>query len=182
MTDDELSWETLDSRVAYSCAGFDIYNEAVRYPDGSEGEFDYLSEQEAVVVLPFTTDGDVVVIEEWRQAVKRRNRALPAGSIEGGDDDRETAARRELAEETGYEADSVEHLTTVEPANGFADSVFHYYVARGCQPTAAQNLDHNESIDVATPTFDDLLDAARADELRDGRSMLAVLYYALFER
>jgi ADP-ribose pyrophosphatase len=182
MTDDEPAWETLDTNLAYSCPGFDIYNEAVRYPDGSEGEFDYLSEQESVVVLPFTADGDVVVIEEWRQAVKRRNRALPAGSIEGDDDDHETAARRELAEETGYEADSVEHLTTVEPANGFADSLFHYYVARGCEPTVAQNLDHNESIDVATTTFDDLLDAARADELRDGRSMLAVLHYALFER
>jgi len=181
MTDD-LTWETLDSRVAYSCEGFDIYNEDVRFPDGETGEFDYLSESEAVVVLPFTTDGDVVVIEEWRQPVERVNDGLPAGSIEADDGDIEAAARRELREETGYEAGSVEHLTTVEPANGFADSVFHYYAAFDCEQRTEQNLDYNESITVDTTTLDDLLDAARADELRDGRSTMAVLYYALFER
>ena len=181
MTDD-LAWETLDSRVAYSCDGFDIVNEDVRLPDGADAEFDYLSEQEAVVVLPFTPDGDVVVIEEWRQAVKRVNSALPAGSIEPDDDDRALAARRELREETGYEAGSMEDLTTVEPANGFADSVFHYYVARDCEPTAGQDLDFNESIRVETTTLDALCEAAREDDLRDGRTALAVLYYALFER
>jgi ADP-ribose pyrophosphatase len=179
---DDLAWETLDSRVAYSCDGFDVVNETVRFPDGSEGEYDHLSEQPAVVVLPFTTDGDVVVIEEWRQAVKRVNRAIPAGSIEPEDDDRALAARRELREETGYEAGSIEHLTTVEPANGFADSVFHYYVARDCEPTASQDLDDNESIGVRTTTLDDLLAAAREDDLRDGRTALAVLHYAAFER
>ena len=182
MTDDDLAWETLDSRVAYSCPGFDVYNEDVRFPNGDVGEFDFLSEQEAVVVLPFTTDGDVVVIDEWRQAVKRVNRSLPAGSIEEDDPDRETAARRELAEETGYEAGAVEHLTTVEPANGIADSVLHYFVARDCEPSADQDLEDIESIRVGTTTLEQLVEAARDDELRDGRSSMGVLYFALFER
>ncbi|WP_135664065.1 NUDIX hydrolase [Halorhabdus rudnickae] len=182
MVEDDLAWETLDDRVVYSCAGFDIYNEDVRFPNGDVGEFDYLSENEAVVVLPFTPNGKVVVIDEWRQAVKRVNRSLPAGSIEDADADRETAARRELAEETGYEAGSVEHLTTVEPANGYSDSVFHYFVAEDCEPTAGQDLDDNESIRVETTTMDDLLEAVREDDLRDGRSALAVLYYQAFER
>jgi ADP-ribose pyrophosphatase len=182
MTDDELAWETLESRIVYSCAGFDIHNEDVRFPNGDDGEFDYLSENEAVVVLPFTPDGDVVVIDEWRQPVKRVNRGLPAGSIEAEDADRKTAARRELAEETGYEAGTVEHLTTVEPANGFADSVFHYFVAHECEPTAEQDLDDNETISVGTTTLDALVGAVREDDLRDGRSALPVLYYQAFER
>lgn len=181
MADDDLAWKTLDSCVAYTCAGFDIHNQNVRFPNGEDGEFDYLSENEAVVVLPFTPNEEVIVIDQWRQAVKRVNRSLPAGSIEA-DDDHETAARRELAEETGYEAGSVEHLTTVEPANGISDSVFHYFVARNCQSTTEQDLEDDESIRVKTTTLDDLLDAAREDEFRDGRSAMAVLYYELFER
>jgi len=181
MTDD-LAWKTLDSRVAYSCEGFDIVNDDVRFPNGEEAEFDYLVEGESVVILPLTPDGEVVVIEEWRQAVERVNRGLPAGSMEEHDDDPEVAVHRELAEETGYEAGTVEHLTSVEPANGFADAVFHYFVARDCEPTAQQDLDYNESISVGTTTLDALLDAARADDLRDGRSAMAVLYYALFEQ
>ncbi|WP_436929422.1 NUDIX hydrolase [Halosimplex halobium] len=178
---DELAWETLDSRTSYSCEGFDIVTDTVRFPSGAEAEFDYLAEGESVVVLPFTPDGDVVVIEEWRQAVGRVNRALPAGSMESEDTDPESCVARELEEETGYLPGEVEHLTTVEPANGFADAVFHYFVARDCEPTGERDLDYNEDIRVEATTFDALVEAAREDELRDGRSMLGVLYFALFE-
>ena len=134
-----------------------------------------------MVLLPFDTEGNVVLIEEWRQAVGRVNRGLPAGNLESGEDP-EAAAHRELAEETGHEAGGLTHLTSVEPANGFADALFHYYVAHDCEPTADQELDYNESIRVTTASFTSLLAAAREGDLRDGRSMLAVLYYALFER
>ena len=132
-----------------------------------------------MVILPFTDGGDVVVIEEWRQAVGRVNYGLPAGGLEGADEDLAAAARRELTEETGYEADAVEHLATYEPTNGLFDSVFHYVVARGCSPTAEQDLDDNESIRVETAPFPDLRDRALAGDLRDGRSATAVLQYAL---
>jgi ADP-ribose pyrophosphatase len=177
---DDLAWETLYGETAYICPGFDIQREQVRLPDGTETDFDYLSDSASVVVLPFTPDDEVVVIEEWRQAVKRQNRGLPAGGLEGDDDDLEAAARRELEEETGYVAGEVEHLTTVEPANGISDAVFHYYVAHDCEPTGDQDLDFNESIRVETTTLDDLLDAAREDDLRDGRTALGVLYYSAF--
>jgi ADP-ribose pyrophosphatase len=181
MTDD-LAWETLESDIAYTCPGFDVVHEAVRLPDGTETDFDFFREGDSVVVLPFTPDGDVVVIEEWRQAVKRFNYGLPAGSVESHDDEPAGAVGRELAEETGYEAGSVEYLYSAEPANGFADSEFHYYVARDCEPTAQQDLDFNESIRVETTDFETLLEGVRDGELRDGRSAVGILYYALFER
>lgn len=174
------AWETIEQEVAYSCAGFDIVNEAVRLPDGEQTEFDYLSETESVVVLPFRPDGRVIVIEEWRQAVERHNRGIPAGSLESGEDP-EVGARRELREETGHEAGTLAHLTTVEPANGYSDSVFHYYVAHDCTEATEQNLDHDETISVETAAFDDLVAAVRDGGLRDGRSAFGILYYALFE-
>ncbi|QLH76999.1 NUDIX hydrolase [Halosimplex rubrum] len=177
---DELAWETVDSRTSYTCEGFDILTDTVRFPSGEEAEFDYLSEGESVVVLPFTPDDEVVAIEQWRQPVGRVNRALPAGSMEDEDTDPEACVARELEEETGYLPGEVEHLTTIEPANGFSDAVFHYFVARDCEPSGERDLDYNEDIRVDTTTFDALVDAAREDELRDGRSMLGVLYFEVF--
>jgi ADP-ribose pyrophosphatase len=175
----DLAWETLTEETAYSCDGFDVLNQTVRLPDGTEAEFDYLTEPESVVVLPFRSDGKVVVIEEWRQAVRRRNRALPAGNIEPGEEPA-SAVNRELREETGYEAADIAHLTSVEPANGFSDAVFHYFVAEGCEQAGGQSLDVDESIDVTTAGFEDLLGAVRDGELRDGRSAFALCYYRLF--
>jgi ADP-ribose pyrophosphatase len=173
-------WQTQEREVAYTCDGFDIVNETVELPDGSTAEFDYLAEGESVVILPFTTDGSVVVIDEWRHAVQRINHGLPAGSLEANEKPVD-AVDRELAEETGYAPGAVDHLTTVEPANGFSDAVFHYFVARECEQVAEQALDRDETIEVSTTSLDSLRVALRDGELRDGRSAFGLSYYLLFE-
>ena len=190
----DLSWETLDSAVDYACPGFDVRRDDVRFPDGETDGFHYVDEPPAVVVLPLTPDGDVVVIDEWRQAVGRVNRGIPAGTMEPTDggsagdatdpspDAIERAAARELAEETGYEADSFERLTTVEPTNGMANAVHHHVLATDCEPSAERDLDHNESISVETVPYEDLLAAVVDDGLRDGRAVTAVLWYELLHR
>lgn len=179
---DDLAWETHDSTIAYSCPGFDVREDAVTLPDGTETSFHYVDEPDGVVILPFTPDGDVVVIEEWRQAVRRINRSLPAGTADPDDESLAAVARRELAEETGYEAESVERFLSVEPANGFANVTRHYFQATGCRPTAEQSLDANESIHVEVARYDDLLAAAVDDELRDERAVTALLHHELTER
>ena len=177
--DDELRWVTTDSAIDYTCPGFDVRRDEVTLPDGTETDYHYVDEPHAVVILPFTPDGDVVVIEEWRQAVDRVNRGLPAGSVEDADGDLAAAARRELREETGYEAETVTPLCAAEPTNGIANSVHHHFVARGCTPTAETDLDFNESIRVDTAAYDDLIAAALDGDLRDGRAMLALTQYEL---
>jgi ADP-ribose pyrophosphatase len=178
---DDLRWETIDSAVDYTCPGFDVRRDEVLLPDGTETDYHYVDEPRAVVILPFTSDGDVVVIEEWRQAVGRVNRGLPAGSVEADDADLAAAARRELREETGYDAGAVAHLCATEPTNGIANSVHHYFVARDCTPTGERDLDFNESIRVETAAYDDLLAAALDGDggLRDGRTMHALAQYEL---
>jgi len=186
----DLSWETLATDIDYRCPGFGVRRDEVRFSDGETDGFHYVDEPPAVVVLPFTPDGDVVVIDEWRQAVGRVNRGLPAGTVEpedggdsdGDDADLEGAAARELAEETGYEAESFERLTTIEPTNGMANAVHHHFLATGCEPTADRDLDHNESIAVKTVPYDDLLAAVVDEGLRDGRAVTAVLWYELTRR
>ncbi|MFC6837723.1 NUDIX hydrolase [Halomarina ordinaria] len=179
-TADDLAWETLAGEVAYTCPGFDVRHEDVRLPDGTETDYDYLSEPPAVVILPFTSDGDLVVIEEWRQAVRRINRGLPVGGVEPDDEDYRAAAHRELREETGYEADRVVPLTTVEPANGIADSELHFFVAYDCEPAGDQDLDVDETIHPSTTDYEAFRAAIRDGDVRDGRAVLGVLYYDSF--
>ncbi|MCF2239389.1 NUDIX hydrolase [Halobacterium salinarum] len=179
MPTDDLAWETTATTTAYDCPGFVIRRDETRLPDGTETDYDYLHDGPAVVVLGFTPDGDeVVLIEEWRQAVGRVNRALPAGSVEPGES-LAAAARREFREETGYEPATIEQYATYEPANGISDAVHHYFRATDCTPTASQALDDDETIRVDTEPYDDLVAAVRDDDIRDGRTALGVLQHEL---
>lgn len=176
---DDQAWDTLATETPYSCPGFDVRRDRVRLPDGTETEYDYLVDDPSVVVIPFDRDGEVVLVEEWRQAVDRVNLGFPAGGLEPGDDDLAAAAHRELEEETGYVAGDVQPLLTVEPANGIANAVHHYVVATDCTATGTQSLDTDESIRPRLLSWTDLRDRILAGDLRDGRTVLGVLYHDL---
>lgn len=175
----ELSWVTVESETDYTCPGFTVTRDQVRLPDGREQQFHYVDEAESVVVIPLTPEEDVVVIEEWRQAVERVSLSFPAGNVEPDDENLETAARRELREESGYVADELEYLAPAEPANGFTNAVHHYFVARGCTAVADQELDHNESIRPSTMSFPELRNRLHDGTLRDGRTALGLCYFDL---
>lgn len=174
---DDPTWETLAETVRLSTRDFDVLEDRVRLPDDTETTFTHLREPPAVVILPFTAEGEVVMVAEYRHAVGHTSRGLPAGSIDG-DESVTAAARRELAEETGYAAGDLEHVQTVEPANGVSDARHHHVIARDCTPTATQDLDADETIRVQTRDWDALRAAVRDGDIVDGRSVLAVALHA----
>lgn len=179
VSDDPLRWQTIDSSTDYTCPGFDVRVDEVRLPSGATSSYHTVEEVDTVVILAFTPTNDVVVIDEWRQAVGHLVQGLPAGGIEPGESIT-AAAHRELAEETGYAADSLNPLTEAEPANGLLDATHHAVVARGCSPTAERDLDANESIRVDTLSYDELVEAIQSGRVRDGRTAWAVLYHEVF--
>lgn len=165
--------ETLSSETVYETSDFAVIKDTLETETGETYTIEYVSEPPAVVVYPYTTDGEVVVIDEWRQPVGRTSRSLPVGSLEDGEDI-EAGARRELREETGYEAADVEHVRSVEPANGLSNAVHHHVVAYGCTETAEQALDDDEHIEATTVPEEALHEALATGDLRDGRTVLAV--------
>ena len=192
---DELAWDREQTELEYDCPGFGVRRDDATLPDGTAASYHYVDEPPAVVVLPFTPEGSVVVIEEWRQPVRRVNRGVPAGTMEPVEsgppswerdgevafESIEAAARRELQEETGYEADTIEPLVTVEPVNGVSNAVHHHVVARGCEPSGGQNLDDDETIRVRLLGYDELREQVRDGTIRDGRAVTAVAQYELRE-
>lgn len=175
---DPVDWETHRTWTVYDGYNFDVKRDLVTLPNGDEMEFEYVRESDAVVVLPFTTDGDVVIVSEWRQAVRRYvEYGLPGGAIDGDETPTE-AARRELNEETGYEPGELSLLFASEPHPGVTGGAQNFFVATDCERVSdPSSPDGAEQTAVDTTSLPGLLDAIASGEVRDARTIQPVLYY-----
>lgn len=124
------------------------YLRLVRY-----GRWEFVERVKAsgvVVVVPLTDDDHILFIEQSRRAIERASIELPAG-LAGDVDDAsheslETAARRELFEETGYEAEHMEWLAEAPSSAGLTSEMITYFKATGLKQTGPGGGDHSEDI------------------------------------
>jgi ADP-ribose pyrophosphatase len=95
--------------------------------------------KESVMVVALTADDRIVLVEEFRPAVEAFVIHLPAGLVgDEGSEESESAARRELAEETGWEATAIEVLGSGPGSAGMSSEIVVFYVARGVERTGEQ--------------------------------------------
>ena len=104
-----------------------------------------------VVLVPVTDAGELVLVEQYRIPVQSRVMELPAGLVgDNGDfdEDFKIAAQRELLEETGFRAASLDELLTSPSTPGLSDEIITIYYASGLERVGPGGGDHNEDITV----------------------------------
>ena len=151
---DVLSW--LDE------AGRRVMREVVRHPG-------------AVVVVGLLEGDRVIMIRNHRVAVEERLWELPAGKLELGEAP-EAAAARELAEETGYRAARLMPLGSFYTSPGFADELMHAFTAEAVE-AGPPRLEPGEDIEVATVKLAEAVEMIRRGEIRDGKTIAALLMH-----
>lgn len=129
----------------------------------------------AVVIVPVLDDGQLVLIRNHRAVVNKILWEFCAGGMEPGEEPLETA-KRELGEETGYEATMVEHLGTFYTSPGFCDEHMHAYMATGLRHVG-QRLEHSEEISVLTRPPEQVWSMIDGGELIDAKSIVAMTLY-----
>lgn len=129
----------------------------------------------AVTILPLIDADRVCLIRNYRPGVDQTLLELPAGTLEPGEDPRNTAFR-ELEEETGYRAQQMELLCEFYTSPGVLDELMRLYVATGLTG-GAQHLDAGEEIETQVVDWDECLRLVRQGAIRDGKSLLGILYY-----
>lgn len=133
---------------------------------------------DAVVVLPITDEGDVVLIRNERFAVGRTLWETCAGTIEPGEPP-EVCAARELIEETGYEAAMLTHLTSFYPTPGFCTEFMHGYLATGLRHVG-QKLDETEQITPQVVPMKEALAMVRDGRILDAKTITMLLFHHAF--
>jgi len=125
----ERPWRITARRSAYRNPWSEVIEEELVYPDGSPGLFAHLAPVDAVLVCPLFPNGDVVLVRQWRQAYATTSWELPCGRVEP-EEDADTAARRELAEEGRLQAARWDALGRFHNSDSRVGGVIHCYLAR----------------------------------------------------
>lgn len=123
-------FDVTESQNAYTGAIFDVRKDTVRFPDGSTATREIVSHKGAVGIVALDDEGRVVLIEQYRPAVRRMLWELPAGILDQDGEAPLDAARRELAEEVGLAAGRWDVLVDMATSPGFSDESARIYLAR----------------------------------------------------
>lgn len=171
------------TRRVYSGRVLNLDIDTVRFPNGTQGELEIIRHPGASAVIPFLSDpgGDdpeVLLIRQYRYAAEKYVYEVPAGRLDPNETP-DHCARRELREETGCEAERVEHLYTMYTTPGFTDEKIHIFMATGLiRGQDAREVD--EFIEIETMALSRALRLIEQGEIQDAKTALAILYAAGF--
>ena len=132
----EGQFERLDEDVVFRGRIIRAGHLTIRAPDGHEYQRDYMHHPGAVGVVPMTDAGTVLLVRQYRPVVDRWLLEIPAGTRDVEGEDTLLTAHRELAEEVGMTAGSMEHLNTFYNSVGVTDEETVLYLARNLTPTS----------------------------------------------
>jgi len=170
------NWEILDTDYLLDTPWVKILLERLRHRDsGREQDYFYLtSPNEAVAVVALTDDGCVLLTRQYRHPVRKIIWDLPAGAMRPDEDPAE-GARRELEEETGYQAEKFRSLGWMHPMPALFSNRFYVYMAENVTPTGKLNPDETEEIETVLVPLSQV-----RDFIKQGKITCSVMISAIY--
>jgi ADP-ribose pyrophosphatase len=174
MVSKNLYEHRLSGEKVYEGRLLHVHRDEVRLPDGKTSVREYIRHPGAVVVLPLTESGEVVLERQHRYPLGRDFIEVPAGKIDPGEDTL-TCAQRELLEETGYTARDWQYVTTVYPCIGYADERLVYYLAKGLD-YEGHRPDDDEFLEIFTLPFEEALNMVKTGEICEVKTIIGLFW------
>lgn len=172
----ESEIKRIDRNLKYEGAIVKVYSDTMQLPDGRTTEWDFINHDGAAAVVPVTKEGKILMVRQFRNALDRFTLEIPAGKLDDKNERTLVCAKRELEEETGYVAESMELLITLRTWLAFTNEKIDVYVAKDLIPTH-QHLDEDEFIDVKAYTMEELKEKIFSGEIEDCKTISALLAY-----
>ncbi len=144
--DENLKEIFISTEKIYTGKVVNLRKDIVRLPNGKEASREVVGHPGAVAVVPVLPNGKVLMVRQFRHPVGQVLLEIPAGKMDPGEDP-DQCALRELEEETGHRAGSLERRASIFTGPGFTDEVIHIYIACDLVKTAI-NPDEDEFLEV----------------------------------
>jgi ADP-ribose pyrophosphatase len=173
-------WQCTRSQPGPSFRVFSIRTDTARSPrTGLDHDFFVIETGDWVNVIPLTEDHRVVMIEQYRHGSRQVTLEIPGGMVDPGET-AESAASRELLEETGFEAGKIEQLGVVNPSPAIFNNRCYTFIAENVRKVRTPSPDQTEDIEVLLIPVADIPDMIREGKI--DHAMVIAAFYWFFHR
>ncbi len=177
--DKDLNEKTVSSEEIYKGKIVHLFCDTVRLPNGKEATREVIRHVGAAAVVPLTDEGNVILVRQYRYPFSQVMLEIPAGKLDIGEDPID-CAKRELIEETGYDAKELVYLGAFYPSVAMLNEVIHLFLAKN-MTLCETNLDEDEFLHVEQRPLSEVVEQVMRGEIPDGKTQTAILkaYYLL---
>lgn len=158
----------------------EVFKDTVTLPNGNIAELDYIAHPGASAIVPITNDGKIILLKQYRHAASGYLYEIPAGKLDIQGENPLECAKRELQEETGYQAKEWKKLVTIQTTPGFCNEIIHIYLAKNLIEGKTAH-EANEVIDIHYFTKEEIFKMMQEEKITDAKT-LSGLFYALFNK
>ena len=182
--DTTLAETAIERRIVYRGRYMTFETDRIVRSDGLESTRDLVIHPGAVAILALDAEGRLLCVRQFRIAAGGAMLEIPAGTLdvsaEGVVEEPEVAAHRELEEETGYRAGSMERLGGFWSAPGFSTEYLTLFLATDLRPADENRLgpDEDERLELARIDWRDAVAAVEAGLVEDAKSVAGILWLA----
>lgn len=152
-----------------------LFRDEVEFPNQHKSAREVVEHSGGVSVLAENEEGKILLIKQYRYPVDEVIYEIPAGKLEIGEETVE-CARRELREETGYQAQNFKKLFEFFPTPGYSTEKIYIYQAENLS-FVGTDLEEGEYIEVVPKTKAELKQLFNEGQIRDSKTLIAVMYY-----
>lgn len=153
----------------------DIYQDTINIDGEREVVFDFIDHKGASAMIPVDSDGKILMVRQYRNAIDGYTLEIPAGGRNAGEDNL-ACAIRECEEETGYRPGKVYHLLDLYTTVAFSNERIGIYYAKELTRTE-QSLDEDEYVAVERHTLDELTAMIFNGSITDAKTIAALMAY-----
>ena len=169
-------WRVRETQLVFDNRWAKVRRDTCELPDGRPvPDYHYWEGNDFAQVFALTDESRVVLVRQYKHAVKEIVLELPAGLISPEDEAPLATARRELLEETGFGAGEWQALGRLNVSSAKATTRAYPFLATRALRVAEPRPDENEQIEVVLATIPDLMDLISAGEIRDSNSIACSL-------
>ncbi len=170
---EKLFEKTISSEKKYEGRILNLRVDKVLLENNNEAYREVIEHSGGVSVVAFDESGCLLMVRQFRYPYSEVTWEIPAGKINYGEDPKE-CGKRELTEETGYVAESLESLGILYPTPAYDTEIIHIFYAKNLSK-AQQHLDEDEFLSVERVPFEKALEMVLNGEIKDAKTQIAIL-------